>query len=518
MAIIFAQPGFGGGCGGGSSNLHAGYGEAIRAQQGAWQAQTARCQIELQREHMRQQGAQFAASREVSPRDAWQAQEHVRSSLAIHEGQLTQSEQMRLQRLNASLSSIDDAFNQGQITQTQYGELRNEALGMRRPLQMREDQTQQALREQQVTHLTEQNRISNVMRMQNEQAAQGGTQPTTWYDPLIQGQLTTQLAATNPHWDPQQLQNAARAEMGRTGRGVRHVVARQRANGEVEWEDAFPSRTRGAGAGSSAGGGAGEPGGAPAVSPARDMATVTRLHEQFDKDWLTRHQPEDFLTRFTTPEAREAERRRLRTAWVGSELQSIEGHLSPTRHPEPRAVETAADLPTEMRTVHDMIIADNDAIQSHAENFPSAAQEARTIAARMSRVLLSRSMPPTSGPAAQQWQADMLRLRGLSDAVRRRRGGASTQAQTPRDPMAGAVQPGAQAGPPQEAGNFLGERVGSIPGNVAGALENIPQNLRNNRGLTMLQNMWQSATHGVESFDRWLGRQPRGFWEGLTGR
>lgn len=213
MPIIFAGPGGGGGNYGGDL--------VARAQEAANSEETKRQglaesyaahqeQMGLEAAKMQQQANQFAQSRDVSPRDAWEAKSRVQSALAINEGQLNQAEQMRLQRLNASLSSIDEALSRGEITDAQAAEMKADINGVRGPLQIRQAQGQVAMQNAQITHLTNLNQIATVQKLRDAQVnAQGlNSMLQPLYDPQRLGQLSSWHMQNTPVTTPDGTQRA----------------------------------------------------------------------------------------------------------------------------------------------------------------------------------------------------------------------------------------------------------------------------------------------------------------------
>ena len=178
------------------------------------QAQAHQDQMEMERDRMGQQASQFAQSRQPSSKDAWEQQAHVQSALAINKGQLSQAENMRLQRLQQAGSSVDEALSRGDVTPEQANEMRFQIQGLTGPMELRRAQSQAAaqaaMQREQLTHLTNQNAVAQTIRIQNEQAANGNDQVTTRYHPGVLGRRTVQQRSLNPNMTQEEAQNAAR--------------------------------------------------------------------------------------------------------------------------------------------------------------------------------------------------------------------------------------------------------------------------------------------------------------------
>lgn len=236
-------------------------------------------------ESMQQQAAMFNAGRRPSERDRWEADSRVQSALAINQGQLSQAENMRLQRLASSKSSIDEALARGDIEPGHARELHAQVEGQMSPLQYRQAQGQVAMQQQQIQHATQANRLKEGMRLQNEGVANGSVQPVARYNPHTLGQMESRFRASG--YSPEQSRQMAQAELGRTGDGVEYGNMMLQPNGSREWVPAFT----GGGTGRASSGGAGGAGSANAPGGARSPETIHQIHQEFNTRWDAEIQP-----------------------------------------------------------------------------------------------------------------------------------------------------------------------------------------------------------------------------------
>lgn len=151
--------GGGGGGGGGAS-----YGQMAQAQ-----ANNDRMIMDQMR--LSSQNAQFAASREVSPRDAWQAQQQAegeerRAALdaQLYGARLSMQEEMEMGRRRNALSFID---NHPGLSQQERLDMRTQIMTGLDPLERRASMARQQLTQQQLTMMEDQNARNQVRASQN---------------------------------------------------------------------------------------------------------------------------------------------------------------------------------------------------------------------------------------------------------------------------------------------------------------------------------------------------------------
>lgn len=241
MPIIFAQPsGFGAGSDALLSAVNQWQERGQRDQQMAMQYAMHQDSLAMQGAHLAEQRRQFNASREVSPRDSWEAQARVQSALAINQGQLSQAENMRLQRLQSSLSQVDDALSRNQITPEEAQEMRYHIQGIMSPLQVRHAQAQVQMQNQQIQHMQMMNQIQQVALNQNDQVRANGlgslVQP--FYNDTLRAPMEAEVRQDlGPDATPQMIQAETHRRLRDTPGGIlAYGIPRLTPQGtHVEW-------------------------------------------------------------------------------------------------------------------------------------------------------------------------------------------------------------------------------------------------------------------------------------------
>lgn len=231
-------------------------------------------QLNLERQRMEQQGdqaaqsnalktAEFYAGQQPNQRDKWQAANQVQQSLAINQGQLSQAENMRMQRLQTARSSIDEALGSGQITQEDAAAMRLQVAGLEDPLQHRRAQGQIALQNQAIQRGQQQNQLQQVTADQNRRYNAQVAQRGVAYDipPAMIPQYQAQARALNPNATPDQLETAV-MQMAHEGRNITYSRWNPRTEtyDPIPWNDGHPQGNQRGRAGGGVDPGA-EPGG-----------------------------------------------------------------------------------------------------------------------------------------------------------------------------------------------------------------------------------------------------------------
>jgi len=474
--IRFAQPSAGGGGGGGGVHQTGG----VNPQD----------QVALEYARLGQQAAMAQQAREVSPRDAWQAQqqqegEERRANLdaELYGAKLSMQEQMEMNRLRNALGAVDSHPG---LSAEERNDMRLQITTRIDPMERRQRAAQMAQTQQQTTHLQMQNERDQTTLANNNAfaAVADGMGVATRFAPGYETYY--QELAADVHYGenltPQQLRQHAERIAWDNGHATQW---RRGADGNFSVVN--PGRGGGTGAGAAGGTGAAGAGGniegetGTTGSGRQGQIDINAVRERARKRAEVSSPPPAPLGDNPTAEQRtqylagldrhEDEVNRLTDAEVRGQQRSIAATHRPPARPYRFDYRKPEEVPEQARPFENQIATEWNAAQSLAESGDPRAEDMTNALQQASRLFRryggEREMP---AEIRRSYDRARTRARAIVEAV-----AAERQPQQQREePPA----PTDAAGP---ISRFIGtpfapgvERFRSGAGRVAGWLGGIP--------------------------------------------